>query len=88
MSFFQHFSFENIQFTLLLLSALLHIIFAGAVARDAGQRTKAKQPLILVSGMTWAFAVLLGGVVTVAIYWVLHNLPKTLQDAKISTWRS
>lgn len=64
---------ENIQFALLILSGILHIIFAGAVARDAGKLTKEHIPTFLVSGITWAFATLIGGVFTAAIYWLIHR---------------
>ena len=58
---------------LILINALLHVIFAGAIAKDAGQFYKMGRRPALVSGATWAFATLLGGVVTAAIYWFIHH---------------
>jgi hypothetical protein len=64
---------QNVQFALVLLSGILHIIFAGAVAKDAGRLAKENIPVCLVSGITWAFATLIGGVFTAAIYWFIHR---------------
>jgi hypothetical protein len=64
---------QTFQFLLLLINALLHVLFAGAVARDAGNLYKLGQRPALVSAATWAFATLLGGIVTTAIYWFIHH---------------
>lgn len=63
----------SFQLLLMIVSAILHIIFAGAVARDAGDLTKTGEKTLLVSGLTWAFASLLGGVFVASIYWFLHH---------------
>ncbi|MGQ3888760.1 hypothetical protein ACQUW5_06980 [Legionella sp. CNM-1927-20] len=63
----------NFNYLLLLINALLHVLFAGAVARDAGSLNKTGQKLALVSAPSWAFATLIGGVVTAAIYWFIHH---------------
>lgn len=65
--------FANLQTLFILLEALIHFLFAAAVAKDAGRLAKLKQETILVSPSTWAFATLLGGVVTAAIYWFIHH---------------
>lgn len=56
-----------------LINGVLHILFAGAVARDAGNLYRLGQRPVLVSGPTWAFATLIGGVFTATIYWILHH---------------
>ncbi|WP_419419126.1 hypothetical protein ACNVED_11305 [Legionella sp. D16C41] len=63
----------NFNYLLLLINALLHVLFAGAVARDAGSLNKTGQRLALVSAPSWAFATLIGGVITAAIYWFIHH---------------
>lgn len=63
---------EAMQWTLLLVNAFLHLIFAGAVARDSGAMQKRGQPSFLVSGFVWAFATLLGGIFVVLVYWIVH----------------
>lgn len=64
---------EAIQVLILLITALIHIVFAGAVARDSGELVKAGERPLLVSGIFWAFATLTGGVFVAAVYWILHH---------------
>ncbi|KTC89908.1 hypothetical protein OQJ18_06500 [Fluoribacter dumoffii] len=56
-----------------LINGILHLIFAGAVAHDAGNMNQTGQKTVLVSAATWAFATLIGGVFTATIYWLLHH---------------
>lgn len=65
---------QSIVTLIALVSAIVHIIFAGAVARDAGKIAKAGIATQLVSPMTWAFATLVGGVAVAAIYWFMHHV--------------
>ena len=60
-------------YLILLINAILHLVFAGGVARDAGSLHKIGQRTALVSGATWAFATLIGGVVIATIYWFIHH---------------
>ena len=64
---------QTCYYLLILINAILHLIFAGAVARDAGNLYKLGQRPALVSAPTWAFATLIGGVVTATIYWFIHH---------------
>lgn len=72
----------SIQYLLLLINVILHVIFAGAVARDAGNIDKLGQRPVLVSAYTWAFATLIGGVITAAIYWFIHHSTFTRPTSK------
>lgn len=64
---------RTFEYLILIIDGLLHVIFAGAVARDAGTLYKMGQRPALVSGPSWAFATLIGGVITAAIYWFIHH---------------
>jgi hypothetical protein len=64
---------QTFYYLILLISGTLHFIFAGAVARDAGNLYRIGQRPVLVSAPTWAFATLIGGVFTATIYWILHH---------------
>lgn len=63
----------SLYYLMMLVNALLHIIFASAVARDGGQLHKIGKKTALVSAHTWAFAVLIGGVFTAVVYWLIHH---------------
>ncbi|MHA7840320.1 MAG: hypothetical protein ACX932_00405 [Gammaproteobacteria bacterium] len=64
---------QTLSLMLLLINGILHIIFAGSVARDGGALTKNGGSTCLVSSLTWAFATLVGGVLVAAIYWFIHH---------------
>lgn len=73
---------QTFTYLLILINAILHVLFAGAVARDAGSLYHLGQRPALVSAATWAFATLLGGVVTAAIYWFIHHSTLTRPTTK------
>jgi len=73
---------QTLQYLLLLINVILHLLFAGAVARDAGNLNQLGQRTALVSAGTWAFATLLGGVITAAIYWFIHHSTLTRPTLK------
>lgn len=64
---------QTFLYLMTFINGILHLIFAGAVARDAGNMNRIGQKTVLVSASTWAFATLIGGVFTATIYWVLHH---------------
>ncbi|MBA2648937.1 MAG: hypothetical protein H0U75_04915 [Legionella sp.] len=64
---------QNLFYLIMIINGILHLIFAGAVARDAGYITRTGQKLALVSAATWAFATLIGGLWTAALYWFIHH---------------
>lgn len=63
----------SIYYLILLVNVFLHIVFAGAVAKDGGRLQKMGQRTLLVSPYIWAFAVLVGGVFTAVVYWLMHH---------------
>ncbi|MBS0358813.1 MAG: hypothetical protein JSS53_06070 [Proteobacteria bacterium] len=65
--------FATLSLLLILINAIVHILFAGAVAKDSGKMSKLGEKTLLVSGITWAFATLVGGVFVAAVYWVFHH---------------
>ncbi len=64
---------ETGYYLFFIINSILHLIFAGAVARDAGKLNKLGQRPALVSAPVWAFATLTGGVITATIYWFIHH---------------
>lgn len=64
---------QTFFYIIMLINGILHFIFAGAVARDAGNFYRAGRNTVLVSAHTWAFATLIGGVLTATIYWAMHH---------------
>ncbi len=76
---------QTFFYLITLINGILHFIFAGAVARDAGSLSRLGQKPVLVSAPTWAFATLIGGVFTATIYWILHHSTLTrpaMRDAR------
>ena len=69
---YQH-SLDAFQQILWIINAFIHLLFAGAVAKDCGYLTKRGIKPILVSPSTWAFTTLIGGVWVAGLYWFLHH---------------
>ena len=74
--FFQNMATEwqSIVLMISIISAIVHLIFAGAVAKDAARLSKEGVTIQLVSPITWAFATLVGGVLVAAVYWFMHRV--------------
>ena len=75
---------QHINLILLFINALVHICFAGAVAKDAAELHKVAQRSALVSPHIWAFAVLIGGVMAAGIYWFIHHSTFTIRQSSTS----
>ena len=73
---------QHLQLLLMVINALVHLMFAGAVARDAGSLYKLERRTALVSGHVWAFATLIGGVIVAAIYWFIHHSHLTIEKER------
>lgn len=71
---------QTFMYLITLINCVLHLIFAGAVAKDAGSLNSMGQKPALVSAPTWAFATLIGGVFIAAIYWFIHHSTLTLTN--------
>ncbi len=69
---YQHI-WQTFEGMLWLINGFIHLLFAGAVARDCGELTKRGIKPILVSPATWAFTALIGGVWVGGLYWLLHH---------------
>jgi hypothetical protein len=74
---------ESFLYLIMLINGVLHLIFAAAVARDTGNLNRLGQKPVLVSGSTWAFATLIGGVFVAATYWILHYSTLTRPTATV-----
>jgi len=58
----------------IILGVIINIIFAIAVLKDSYRMIRIyNRGTYLVGGGTWALATLVGGVVTAAIYWLIHH---------------
>ena len=71
---------RNLHLLILSLKVIINLIFATAVARDSGLFEKHGNSTSLVSGLTWAFATLVGGILVAAIYWFIHHSTLTRAD--------
>ena len=67
-----------------VLTVLIHTIFAVAIYRDV-IRLDHRQRLMIVGPKIWCIATLVGGVMTVGIYWAMHHSRLTPAIATDST---
>ncbi len=58
---------------IILLTVVLHVLIATAIARDIGSMAKRQIPPILLPGSCWVLAGLLTGVWGLLIYWLIHH---------------
>ncbi|MDF2529468.1 MAG: hypothetical protein K0Q57_348 [Gammaproteobacteria bacterium] len=66
-------SVSSIHSILFLLTIFLHIIFANGVAKDIGGLSKRGLTTMIIPGYAWVLATLIGGIFTLAIYWLIHH---------------
>ena len=64
---------QSMQLFMVCINIIIHMLFAAAVAKDSGSMQKRGCPTIMVSGVTWSFATLFGGIFIATIYWLLHH---------------
>jgi len=61
-----------LQILILVLTALVHLLIASGIAKDVGQLTKREINPLLLPGYAWVLAGLVGGIITLGLYWVIH----------------
>ena len=64
---------SNVSVLVFVLTVVLHIIFASGVARDIHHLDKRHLAPQIIPGYAWVLATLLGGVLTLALYWLIHH---------------
>lgn len=69
---------KHVELLLFVINGLVHVFFAGGVARDAGLLHQLGRRPALVSAHVWAFATLVGGVMVAGIYWFIHHSTLTI----------
>ena len=58
---------------ILILNAILHVIFASGVAKNVGNLHRLGIPTQFIPGYAWVLATLIGGILVLAIYWLMHH---------------
>ena len=71
----------RIELLLLMVNIIVHVFFAGGVAKDAGEVYRLGGRTALVSAHIWAFATLIGGITVAAVYWFIHHSTLTVGTA-------
>ena len=64
---------DHIRLLVLFLSVLLQILFAAGVAKDVGNLHKVNVQTQFVPGFAWVLATLIGGILVLVAYWLLHH---------------
>ena len=68
----QH-SISHFHVVLLIITVILHIIFASGVARDIGNLHRLNVKPVLLPGGAWVMATLIMGIWVVLAYWLMHH---------------
>lgn len=58
------------------LTLIVHVAFAIAVYNDIDRLIIEEGEIELVPELIWILATLLGGVLTVGVYWIVHHMPR------------
>ena len=66
---------EGIAFLFLVVVVVVHVGFAIAVHGDARAVQDDPERRLFAAPLLWSLATLLGGVMTAAIYWLIHRSP-------------
>ena len=64
---------STLSVVIMLVSALVHVLFAAGIARDVNSFTRRNITTQLVPGSVWVIATLIGGVWVALAYWVVHH---------------
>ena len=56
-----------------LVLLIVHIAFAAGVARDAARLEGEADGTLIVPPIVWSLATLAGGILVVAVYWLIHH---------------
>lgn len=66
-------SVSSFQSLILIVTVVLHFIFASGVAKDIGQLHKRGLPTMIVPGYAWVLATLIMGLFGLLGYWLIHH---------------
>ena len=66
-------TYAGLSALLLVLNAILHVIYAGGVAKDVGDLHRRDLPARFIPGFAWVLAVLIGGILVLVAYWLIHH---------------
>jgi membrane associated rhomboid family serine protease len=64
---------QSLSLLFLLLTGLLHILYAAGIAKDLGNMAKKHNHPLFLPSIGWVLAGLLGGIFTVLVYWLIHH---------------
>jgi hypothetical protein len=64
---------QTLSLLFLLLTGVLHILYAAGIAKDIGDMSKKHMHPIFLPSIGWVLAGLIGGIFTLLIYWLIHH---------------
>jgi hypothetical protein len=64
---------QTLSLLFLLLTGVLHILYAAGIAKDIGEMTKRHFHPLFLPSIGWVLAALIGGIFTVLVYWLMHH---------------